>query len=97
MGRATALAFARYGALGLVVADINQAGVEETAKQAKQEATNPDFTVYASYVDVRDFTSVQKVFNEAITRFKRVDYSVTTAGVRIQKHTLYLRCVGLAP
>ncbi|KAH8658503.1 oxidoreductase [Xylariales sp. PMI_506] len=81
MGKATALAFARYGALGLVVADINEPGVKETARQAKQEATNPNFAVYSSYVDVRDFQSVEKVFTEAVDKFKRIDYSVSTVGI----------------
>ncbi|KAH8889067.1 NAD(P)-binding protein [Thozetella sp. PMI_491] len=81
MGRATALAYARYGAVGLVLGDIDEKGLQETARQAKQQATNPNFSVYASYVDVRSFESVQKLFQEAVARYKRIDYSVTTAGI----------------
>ncbi|CAH0051605.1 unnamed protein product [Clonostachys solani] len=85
IGRATALAYARYGALGLVVADVDEPGAQEAAKEAKQQATNPDFTVYALCVDVRDFQSVEKVFAFAVDKFKRVDYSVNSVGIAFAK------------
>jgi NAD(P)-dependent dehydrogenase (short-subunit alcohol dehydrogenase family) len=86
------LAFARYGASGLFVADINEQGVQETAKQAKQVATNPEFSVHARYVDVRSYQSVEKLFAEAVSLFKKVDYSVTTAGVRHLKTGSLFEC-----
>lgn len=82
MGRATALAFARAGVLGLALGDLNKPGVEETAKQAQEVATNPKFSVTASLVDVRLWTSVEEFFQATVTKFRRIDYSVTTAGVR---------------
>jgi NAD(P)-dependent dehydrogenase (short-subunit alcohol dehydrogenase family) len=81
MGRATALAFARYGAVGLALGDLNEPGVQETAKQAKEVATNPKFSATASHVDVRSWTSVENFFQGAVAEFKRIDYSVTTAGI----------------
>ncbi|KAL2066116.1 hypothetical protein VTL71DRAFT_2187 [Oculimacula yallundae] len=85
MGRATALAFARAGVIGLALGDLNEAGVKDTAKQAKEVATNPDFAVTASLVDVRDWESVHKFFQAAVRKFGRIDYSVTTAGIFVQK------------
>lgn len=83
MGRATALAFARAGVQGLALGDLNEPGVQETAKQAKQVATNPKFAITASHVDVRSWASVDAFFLAAFAKFRRIDYSVTTAGVRI--------------
>ncbi len=83
MGRATALAFARAGAIGLALGDLNESGVKETAKQVKEVATNPKFAVIASHVDVRSWDSVDSFFKAAVAKFGRIDYSVTTAGVRI--------------
>lgn len=83
MGKATAIAYARYGASALVVADINVAGVQETARQAKQVAINSDFVVHAAQVDVRSYQSVEQLFLDAVEKFGRIDYSVSTAGVSI--------------
>ena len=60
---------------------MNEPGVRQTAEQARQVAVHPDFDVLALYTDVRVYESVEKVFEETVTRFGRVDYSVTTAGV----------------
>jgi NAD(P)-dependent dehydrogenase (short-subunit alcohol dehydrogenase family) len=81
MGRATAISYARYGARGLVVADINEPGVRKTAEEAKRDATHPDFEVLALFTDVRSFESVENVFNKAVEKFGRIDYSVSSAGV----------------
>ncbi|KAH9218671.1 hypothetical protein DL95DRAFT_458248 [Leptodontidium sp. 2 PMI_412] len=81
MGRATALAFARAGVQGLALGDLNEPGVQETAKQAKQMATNPKFAITASHVDVRSWASVDAFFLAAFAKFRRIDYSVTTAGI----------------
>ncbi|KAK8085415.1 hypothetical protein PG997_006686 [Apiospora hydei] len=83
IGKATALAYARNGARGLVLADFNEPGVQKTAAQAKQEATHEDFAVIALHVDVRDYASVENVFEEAVKKFGRIDYSVTAAGIFI--------------
>ncbi|KAH7370657.1 NAD(P)-binding protein [Rhexocercosporidium sp. MPI-PUGE-AT-0058] len=84
MGRATALAFARAGVQGLALGDLNEPGVQETAKQAKQVATNPKFSITASHVDVRIWASVDAFFLAAVAKFRRIDYSVTTAGIYAQ-------------
>ncbi|KAK8115741.1 oxidoreductase [Apiospora sp. TS-2023a] len=81
IGKATALAFARNGARGLVLADLDEPGVQKTARQAKQEATHEAFAVVALHVDVRDYASVEKAFEKAVKEFGRIDYSVTTAGI----------------
>lgn len=81
IGKATALAYARNGTRGLVLADLDEPGVQRTAKQAKQEATNDEFSVIALHADVRDYSTVENVFEHAVKKFGRIDYSVNTAGV----------------
>ncbi|KAK8014316.1 hypothetical protein PG990_007612 [Apiospora arundinis] len=81
IGKATALAYARNGTRGLVLADLDEPGVQRTAKQAKQEATNDEFSVTALHADVRDYSTVENVFEHAVKKFGRIDYSVNTAGI----------------
>ncbi|KAK7975795.1 hypothetical protein PG989_014258 [Apiospora arundinis] len=81
IGKATALAYARNGTRGLVLADLDEPGVQRTAKQAKQEATNDEFSVIALHADVRDYSTVEDVFEHAVKKFGRIDYSVNTAGI----------------
>ena len=81
IGKATAPAYARNGARGRVVADLNEPGARQTAEQARQVAVHPEFDVLALHTDVRVYESVEKVFEETVAHFGRVDYSVTTAGV----------------
>ncbi|KAK8044164.1 hypothetical protein PG993_004188 [Apiospora rasikravindrae] len=81
IGKATALAYARNGARGLVLADLDKPGVQRTAVQARQEASHKEFAVLALHVDVRDYASVEHVFEKAVKEFGRIDYSVTAAGI----------------
>ncbi|KAF3761007.1 NAD(P)-binding protein [Cryphonectria parasitica EP155] len=46
IGRAFCLAFAKEGARGVIVADLNAEGSKETVAQAKAVATNPDFQLF---------------------------------------------------
>ncbi|KAK8069905.1 short chain dehydrogenase [Apiospora phragmitis] len=81
IGKATTLAYARNGTRRLVLADLNESGVQKTALQAKQEATHDEFAVIALHADVRRYASVENVFETAVKKFGRIDYSVTTAGI----------------
>lgn len=81
IGRACCLAFAKDGARGLVVADINLEGAKETAAQAKAAAKNPDFRVYAIAVDVSIEDSVRAAVSHAAIYLGRIDYAVHSAGV----------------
>lgn len=81
IGRACCLTFAKDGALGLVVADINLEGAKETAAQAKAAAKNPDFRVDAIEVDVSIEDSVRAAVGHAAKYLGRIDYAVHSAGV----------------
>jgi NAD(P)-dependent dehydrogenase (short-subunit alcohol dehydrogenase family) len=76
IGRAAALLFARDGAQ-VVVADVNEANANETAKlvaDAGGEAT-------ACAVDVRDDASVAAMVATAVERYGRLDAAFNNAGV----------------
>lgn len=81
IGQACCLAFAKEGATGLVVADINLEGAQKTAAQAKAVAVNPDFRVDAVKVDVTAMESVKAAIGHAVNTLGRIDYAVHSAGV----------------
>lgn len=76
IGRATALAFAREGA-DVVLADIAEEGVRETARLAEQ------FGVRALPVvcDVRDGNQVKAAVDSAVASFGRIDHAFNNAGI----------------
>lgn len=81
IGRDTAYAFAEAGAAGIVFADRNRAGAEETANKAKEFANNPAYRGYVVVVDVTDEASVQNMVDTAVKEFGRIDYSINSAGL----------------
>ncbi|KAK2606764.1 hypothetical protein N8I77_005495 [Diaporthe amygdali] len=81
IGRACCLAFAKEGARGLVVADINLEGAEETATEAKAIGINPDFRIEAIRVDVSIEESFKAAIAHATKYLGRIDYAVHSAGI----------------
>lgn len=75
------MAFAKEGARGVMVADLNAEGSKETVAQAKVVATNPDFQVEAVEVDVASEQSVKAAVAQTVQVFGRIDYAVHSAGV----------------
>lgn len=67
--------------MGLVIADINLEGAQETAAQAKAVAVNPNFRVDAVHVDVANEDSVRAAIAHASKFLGRIDYGVHSAGV----------------
>ncbi|WP_248299479.1 glucose 1-dehydrogenase [Halorhabdus amylolytica] len=76
IGRATALAFAREGA-DVVVADIDEAGNEETADLIEETGSR----ALAVTCDLRKSNDVQAALDAAIEEFGRLDYACNNAGV----------------
>ena len=54
---------------------------EETMEACKLHATHTQFHSKAVHVDITDAASVQKMVDEAIKSFGRIDYCVHSAGV----------------
>ncbi|KAK0479977.1 3-oxoacyl-reductase [Armillaria luteobubalina] len=72
IGRATALAFARAGASGLHLADVNRVRLDETRK---------DFKVYTSEADLSKEDQVVRMVQDAANNFGRIDYAANIAGI----------------
>lgn len=81
IGKACCLAFAKDGARGILVADLNLEGAQETAVEAEQVATNPDFRAEAIHADVTIPESLEAAIDHASRSFGRIDYGVHSAGV----------------
>lgn len=76
IGRGTALAFAREGA-NVVVADISEKGVQETARLIEELGTR----ALAVTCDVRKSADVKAAVDQAIATFGRIDVAFNNAGV----------------
>lgn len=77
-GRAIAVRFAEEGA-DIVVSDLNEAGMEETARLVRQQERRA-LTVRC---DVRHRDDVQAAVDAAVAEFGRVDIMVANAGISV--------------
>lgn len=89
IGKACCLAFAKAGARGLLVADINIEAAKKTADEAKAAAaasTNLELQAEAVYVDIANEDSVQSAVAKMVGLFGRIDYCVHSAVVFPEDH-----------
>ncbi|RYP29949.1 hypothetical protein DL767_006482 [Monosporascus sp. MG133] len=84
IGRACALAFARCGALGITIADLDFESAESVAQDAKAVANNPSFRANVRQIDVTSEQSVSNAVAYAVQAFGRIDYCVNSAGLGVQ-------------
>ena len=77
IGRATALAFARRRLACLILCDIDEPGLEETARGL--EALGCE--ALSLPMDVTDHHSVEQVVSEVVGRLGRLDMLVNAAGI----------------
>jgi NAD(P)-dependent dehydrogenase (short-subunit alcohol dehydrogenase family) len=78
IGRGIALRFAREGAR-LVLVDIEQAHLDETAQALAQQGASADYITQRA--DVSSSADVQRFFDAAIEHFGRLDILVNNAGI----------------
>ena len=81
MGRACAKAFARDGAAGVALLDLNAEALESVKKEAESLAQTKDFKVVTHVLDVSDETKVDDVVQSVAQTFGRIDYVVNAAGI----------------
>ncbi|KAG9231660.1 hypothetical protein BJ875DRAFT_429301 [Amylocarpus encephaloides] len=84
IGRSCAIAFARFGASSLTLADINTESLQSVVKECQAQATNPAFQAEAVVVDVTSAASVEAAFHHAVSAFGRIDYCVNSAGIGVK-------------
>lgn len=75
IGRATAIKFARQGAI-LILADLDSK-VEETVKLVEEEGAE----VYSLKIDVSKSSDIQILENFVLNKFDKVDIAFNNAGV----------------
>lgn len=84
IGRDVSIAYALEGARALVLADINRAALEFTARKCKDAMPRRGLgpvIIHILDVDVSDEESVTKMVLDTVTKVGRIDYCVNTAGV----------------
>ncbi|KAL4995503.1 hypothetical protein BDV10DRAFT_196666 [Aspergillus recurvatus] len=81
IGRACALTLAKDGVAGILIADIDTTAAAETASRCRNVATNADFRVQTTLVDITDEKSVKAAAALMISTFGRMDYCVNCAGI----------------
>lgn len=86
IGRACALSFAKEGASGVVVADLDLENAGQVATEIRGLATHPEFRVEAVQIDVTSESSVRKKLERVRWMFERIDYCVNCAGVSTLAH-----------
>jgi NAD(P)-dependent dehydrogenase (short-subunit alcohol dehydrogenase family) len=82
IGRATALAFAREGAAGVLVADRDEVGGEETVRLLREATPGAD-AVFAR-TDVTKAADVDAMVAAAVERWGRLDCAHNNAGISLQ-------------
>ena len=82
IGRATAVAFAREGCAGLVVADRDESGGEETVQLAR--AVAPELDVVFVRTDVTRAADADAMVAYAVDRWGRLDCAHNNAGISRQ-------------
>ena len=84
LGRACALTYARDGASGLALLDINEYGLLETKKLIEEKNYTPGgnaIRIQTHILDVTDELKVNDIFNEVANSFGRIDYVASAAGL----------------
>ncbi|KAF2203324.1 NAD(P)-binding protein [Delitschia confertaspora ATCC 74209] len=86
IGLGAANALAEAGALAVVFADIDKAGIRASSEDSKKFATNPDYSPRAYVLDVRNEASVNAVVEKVVEEFGRIDYLINCAGVDVASY-----------
>ena len=82
IGRATALAFAREGCAGLVVADRDEAGGQETVRLVREATPGADAVFVPT--DVTRAADADAMVATAVERWGRLDSAHNNAGISLQ-------------
>ncbi|KAK0634888.1 hypothetical protein B0T17DRAFT_586555 [Bombardia bombarda] len=86
IGEACALAFAKEGAAGVMVADIDLDAATKVTAKCEKSTTRPagGFGAAAVHIDVTLEESVKSAMARAVQAFGRIDYCVNCAGIGVQ-------------
>jgi NAD(P)-dependent dehydrogenase (short-subunit alcohol dehydrogenase family) len=87
IGKACALLFAKEGAAGVMVADLDADAGGNVAAECRAVATNAQFRVERIHVDITLEASVEHATAQTVQAFGRIDYCVNCAGVSSSRST----------
>lgn len=87
IGKACALLFAKEGAAGVMIADLDADAGGLVAAECRAVATNVEFQVGGIHVDVTREASVKHATAQTVQAFGRIDYCVNCAGVSSSRPT----------
>jgi NAD(P)-dependent dehydrogenase (short-subunit alcohol dehydrogenase family) len=87
IGKACALLFAKEGAAGVMIADLDADAGGLVAAECRAVATNLEFRVEGIHIDVTLEASVKHATAQTLQAFGRIDYCVNCAGVSSSKST----------
>ena len=79
IGRGTAISLAEGGCHRLFLADIDQQGLEETKRQLLE--AHPTIRAKILRLDISDEADVQRMVDQCVLTFGRLDYALNIAGV----------------
>lgn len=81
IGEETAFAFTQADIPAIAFADLDEQKAGKVAETSKSLATNSDYCTFVIAVDVTDPPSVQRMVDETVRKFGRIDYNVNSAGL----------------
>ncbi|KAM0354882.1 hypothetical protein ACHAPU_000718 [Fusarium lateritium] len=86
IGRACAKAFARDGAAGVALIDLNLEALQAVKSEIEQEQLSPnkDFQIQVYPSDVTDEYRINQIVEEVAQTFGRIDYVVNAAGIAMK-------------
>lgn len=87
IGKVCALLFAKEGAAGIMVADLNADATCDVAAECRARATNAEFRVERIHIDITLEASVKHATAQTMQAFGRIDYCVNCAGVSSSRFT----------
>ncbi|KAI0116550.1 hypothetical protein GGR51DRAFT_546056 [Nemania sp. FL0031] len=85
IGAACALGFAKEGAAGVMIAEIDLTAAKCVATTCLASAATPNFRVDVTHMDVTSEESVKNAAKHTLDVFGRIDYCVNNAGIGVQK------------
>ncbi|KAK3701868.1 hypothetical protein LTR37_015179 [Vermiconidia calcicola] len=84
IGQATAVSFAREGCKQIAITDLDEAGLDETAKliqdAAKDAAHQGDVLIHQERTNVAAEDEVSGLLDAVVEHFGRIDYAANCAG-----------------
>ncbi|KAH9908543.1 NAD(P)-binding protein [Xylariomycetidae sp. FL2044] len=83
IGQACAEAFAKDGARGVLIGDLNLDAARDVAVRCRAIAKSPDFQAEAVQIDVTSQEAVELAAGYMVKAFGSIDYCVNTAGIAI--------------